>query len=765
MEGLVDGHVLGWAWAPESPTERIWVTLFVDDAPAGIAPADLERRDLLAAGVGDGAHGFAIKIPPPPLHHAGKHAVRVMAGGSNTQLRPSTGFISNGGSPLSGEIFITPAPEREVSASVTNDRGQASVLPGLKRGTGWGESAALLNRPLARASEAFERVPVWARWAALVVFLLAVTWPFGSSVPRPGTDRSWQIGLALAFSRGLVFGRDVIFTYGPLGFTVHPLRTSAGAYRVAIVIGGLVQTGVLAALLVCVRRTMGLAMAVLAAFVLASLVGETQANPLLVIAFGAVVLTLTASADRSEQAERMLAIWGSALAAVALLVKLDDGIACMAVVTLGLAGTAHPRRALARGAIGCAVALCVVWLLVGQPLGALPSYFRGAYEVVTGYVDSMGRDTAGSKGVWMLLLLLGSAVALSVGSWVSMAGRGERQRRFLVLAVLTLHYCLFREMFTREGVGRGIQFALLAAVAIMIPWRRRGRLAGVAIAATLWVATFSFYPSTPAATMVPLVRTQAMVIQVERAVGLGPGVARAKLVKRADALPGPVLAAVRGHCVTVEPNEIAVIWAYSLRWCPLPALQSYNANTPRLDHLDATAYAAARGGPERVLRQVEAIDGRNPDWESPAAMLSLLCHFREVASGAGWQALARVPDRCGPLRPYATLRTTLDRPIPLPAAPPGAVLVARIEGLGVSFGERLASLVTRIAERYVLIDGHRYRIPPDTAPDGLLLDVPTNADYPAPFDLGMDPRTIGAFIPGHGGETVTIRLLTATIAP
>jgi hypothetical protein len=764
LDGLVDGHVLGWAWSPESPTERIWVALFVDDEPVGLTAADLERRDLLAVGVGDGAHGFAIEIPPP-LRSGGGHVIRVMAGGSNTQLHPSAGFSSNGGSPLSGEISLAPVPGGDVSVSAADGARQAVALPRLTGGVGGAEWATLLDRPMTRAAQALERVPVWVRWAALVVVLLAVTWPFGSPVPRPGTDRSWQIGLALAFSRGLVFGRDIIFTYGPLGFTVHPLRTSAGAYRVALIVGALVQAGLLVALLVCVRRTMGLAVAVLAAFVLASLVGETQADPLLAIAFGAVALTLTASADRSEHAARMLAIWGGALAAAALLVKLDDGTASAVVITIGLAGTARPRRALAQGAISFAVALCVVWLLVGQPLGALPGYFEGAYQVVTGYVDAMGRDTAGSKGIWMLLLLLGSAVALSVGAWVSMAGRGERRRRSLVLVVLALHYCLFREMFTREGVGRGIQFALLAAVAIMIPWRGRGRLAGIAIAATLWVATFSFYPSTPSATLVPLARTQAMVTQLQRAFGHGPSEARAKLVERVDALPGPVLAAIRGHCVTVEPNEIAVVWAYRLHWCPLPALQSYNAYTPHLDHLDAAAYADARSGPERVLRRVEAIDGRNPDWESPAAMLSLLCHFREVTSGTGWQALARVPDRCGPLRPYATLHATLGQTIALPAAPPGAVLVAGIEGLGVGFGEHLASLITRVAERYVLIDGHRYRVPPDTAPDGLLLDVPASADYPAPFNLSMDPRTIGAVIPGQRGGTVTIRLLTATITP
>lgn len=588
----------------------------------------------------------------------------------------------------------------------------------------------------------------------------------GSPTPRPGLDRSWQIGLDLAFSQGLVFGRQIIFTYGPLGFVMRPLRTSAGVFFAAIVIGGMIQAGVLATLIACLRRTMGLLAAVLMTFVLASLLGEVQANPLLAIAFGAVVLTLTASEERAEGAARWLAIGGGALAAVALLVKLDDGTASAAVITVGLAGTAHPRRALTQGAISFAVALPMAWLLVGQPLGALPDYFRNAYEVVRGYVDAMDKNTTGSRGHLMLLLLLGSALSLSVGAWVSMAGRGRRQRTFLVLAVLALHYVLFREMFTREGPGRGVEFALLAAVAAMLPWRGRGRLAGLTIAATLWIATFSFYPSTPAATLAPLARTEAMARQFTLAFRT-PKIARqSKLVRRVDTLSAPVLAAVRGHCVAAEPSEIAVIWAYQLRWCPLPALQSYNAYTPQLDRLDAAAYASPRSGPDRVLRVPnEAIDGRNPTWESPAAMLSLLCHFREVARGGKWQALARVPDRCGPLEPLATLRARLGQTITLPPAPSGRLLVAAVDGLGVGFGERLTSLVARVAKRYVILDNHPYRVPPDTAADGLLIGVPAVADYSAPFSLDMEPHTISARISGDAAGSITVRLMTATITP
>ena len=54
-----------------------------------------------------------------------------------------------------------------------------------------------------------------------------------------GLDPSWQMALHQAVSRGLVFGRDFVFTYGPLGFVAYPhdmggLLVSAAIWRLSI---------------------------------------------------------------------------------------------------------------------------------------------------------------------------------------------------------------------------------------------------------------------------------------------------------------------------------------------------------------------------------------------------------------------------------------------------------------------------------------------------------------------------------------------------
>ena len=74
-------------------------------------------------------------------------------------------------------------------------------------------------------------------------------------------------------------------------------------------------------------------------------------------------------------------------------------------------------------------------------------------------------------------------------------------------------------------------------------------------------------------------------------------------------------------------------------------------------------------------------------------MLALLCNFESAAEGGGWQALVRVPDRCGAPRPVGSVQGALGEPIALPPAPPGTVLIGRVHGLeiGPSNGSKCCS--------------------------------------------------------------------------
>jgi hypothetical protein len=60
-----DGQVVGWAWYPDRPDERVELEILVDDRVAGTMVAGLYRADVAKAGNGEGCYGFSW-----PLSHS-----------------------------------------------------------------------------------------------------------------------------------------------------------------------------------------------------------------------------------------------------------------------------------------------------------------------------------------------------------------------------------------------------------------------------------------------------------------------------------------------------------------------------------------------------------------------------------------------------------------------------------------------------------------------------------------------------------------------
>ncbi len=379
--------------------------------------------------------------------------------------------------------------------------------------------------------------------------------------------------------------------------------------------------------------------------------------------------------------------------------------------------------------------------------------------------STLGYAAGNPTAQWEVALLAGSAIALSCGAWYATATLPTRRRVALVLAVLMPHYYLLREIFVRWDVWRGEYFALAAGVAIIIPWGRPHRWLGVACASTLALGSLVAIAQPLGGLFSPVTRAhdfareaKQTLLASDRRLVFQYG---HETVGMAGALSPAALAAVRGHCVSVEAYEIALVWQYSLHWCPVPALQSYAAYTKPLDQLDAAHYADARHGPDRVVRStVPAIDGRLSSWESPAAFTALYCHFVDVVHDPTWEVLARVPDRCGKPRTIAVLHSTLGGTVTLPNAAPGTALVVKVQGLGVAGKEALASaLWSHAAVRTIVVDGRPVRVVPGTAGDGLLMSVPPQDDYPAPYQVGwQEPITMQATIGGRTSGAITYRV-------
>jgi hypothetical protein len=172
-------------------------------------------------------------------------------------------------------------------------------------------------------------------------------------------------------------------------------------------------------------------------------------------------------------------------------------------------------------------------------------------------------------------------------------------------------------------------------------------------------------------------------------------------------------------------------------------------------------------GPDFILDEhTTAYDGRNPAWESPAAMVAMLCHFRAAAGPYGrWLLLRRSPGRCGRERPLSTTRARFGEPVTIPPAPDGSsVVLVRIEGVQITGLERLRTTLYRARIRQATFDGpRRQRLIPATATNGLILRVPAAADYPPGFSLDQLSDTISLRVIGRSGGELQYRFSSMAI--
>ena len=358
-----------------------------------------------------------------------------------------------------------------------------AVGPGAPPAGGWTILAARRERRRAYVRR--------GAFLVLVVVITAFTWPITSVIAAPGIDPSWAVGLSLAVARGLAFGRQVVFTYGPLGLFAVPVAVTPGTLLLGVAGAAAMQLALVTLVLRALRRQCPLLIAALLTLLCVSIISAVDLPALDDIAFGLVAIALSQPDARMLQATRTLALAGGALAAVSLLVIFSDGIGVAAIVAAGLLGGISRRRHLALGAITFVATITLAWLALGQPLGALPDYVINGLSVVQGYVDAMGQNLLGVTGEWQLAAVIVSAAAFAAAAWFSLADAPLRRRHALPALSCSFTTSLARAISVRYTAGHAAVMVLLLAVPLLIPWRRGQRVTGFAMATGLAAASMA----------------------------------------------------------------------------------------------------------------------------------------------------------------------------------------------------------------------------------------------------------------------------------
>ncbi|MEO6994392.1 MAG: hypothetical protein ABI273_12230 [Lacunisphaera sp.] len=246
-------------------------------------------------------------------------------------------------------------------------------------------------------------------WTLVYLLLIVGVFSFPNT-PGTGLDPSWRMALGYFYEQGMQFGKDVVFTYGPLGFVMG--RTFSGLQFWSLIAGQLVLAVVSATVILGqTLRLEGAKRLVFLLFIfLFAMLYEDALHMIVLAILGFELLRIV-----EKRSWLKIATIAAILAGYAQIKFTDCLLAGFIVLIVTVFGLWRRRVS---EVITLLVAFLVVylgiWIACGQGVVNLPAYFRGSWEISQGYQWAMGfpAPTAALwKGIVVFTILGSYAIA------------------------------------------------------------------------------------------------------------------------------------------------------------------------------------------------------------------------------------------------------------------------------------------------------------------------------------------------------------------
>ena len=471
----------------------------------------------------------------------------------------------------------------------------------------------------------------------LLAFVALATLPpcFSNSYVRAGLDPSWSYFINQFWHAGFVYGRDVIFSYGPFGFLSCPI--SIGNNLLFANIYAQLQwvlLGVFWLLLVREKVVESDNIDIFLVIFVLFVSGRVMFSNRL---FLTMFFVLAISSSRYWKRYFLAA---SFLAAFFLMIKFNEGFSFWIITTL-----CFLIRLLSQGCFRSLYLLAVPFLSLYFLYGIIASwspnnfidYLRYSWEIASGYsnamswssyyADSIGRGGSGwsELALGLSIIILFSVVPLVVGIRKFTSIR----RISLFLAVVIIIFFAFKHGYVRQdGHVTGFPGSVSIVLALYILFttdKQIKKIVCLPLAVSLIFLiivniSMSKKPKFFAANLMQKINSYKYCHKIITKNEL-------KVDKRIKVLSRSLLSEIKNAETTIYPWDIAIAAKNKLNFAPIFPVQVYSAYTPLLDKKTSENLVNKKNGPKYIIYDFKAIDGRHPMLEAPETVLNLLKWF------------------------------------------------------------------------------------------------------------------------------------------
>lgn len=508
-------------------------------------------------------------------------------------------------------------------------------------------------------------------WSVLYLVLVAGIFNF-PLMPGSGLDPSWRMALGYMYEHGMQFGRDVIFTYGPLGFVMS--KTFSGIQFWSLIAGQLVLAIISATVIILQgRRLTGTSRFIYFGFFLLFGIIYEDALHMLVIAILGFQL-LRECGDRWKIRAALIA----PVLALYAQIKFTDFMLGTLVVLVACAYNLWRKRwrEAALLSLGYVAAYLVIWVLCGQQLQNLPGYFQGSWAISEGYQWAMGISTP-TAPLWKGLVVLLMIIVYALGHLKLNPDKPRAIANVLVLAAFI--YLNWKHGFVRsDGHMLGFFFCAMlpmAAYPALLEdsdrFRTLHRWVFVAlIVLSLWAVENALFGTARGAMGQLQGKVWSNIESVIYWSDTRQRYREALNIERVGADLYQTRETVGRATIDVLGEEQNVLIMNRLNYRPRPVIQSYSTFMPLLAQLNYDFYAS-ENAPEFVLAKIQTIDGRLPTMDDSMALRLLVYRYSFLRTEKGFHLWKKNPGPFDPAKYEPKLvrsdTAAIDQPIALKA--------------------------------------------------------------------------------------------------
>lgn len=417
----------------------------------------------------------------------------------------------------------------------------------------------------------------------------------------PGLDASWAYGLSYAHEKGIVMGRDVIFTFGPLGFLQY--------------------TDHLSDEIIITSSLFWFTVSCVLFLVLSRVIFEKRSHFFIKITDAVLLLSLYIFAN-SHESRLMLIIYASVIlhalsrktfylcmaatvSSIAMCIKFSYGVASLALLFPYAAYVAFSDRSFrALLLVVCCVVLtcCGIWLVSYGSLEGIVGYLRGGLEFSRGSTSAMARNPANE---WFSVANFYAATLVAM---VLSVKWNKSRYRFSPLFFIFPLFIWTRYAFGREDPPHlaaimYFVFFVFGMFAVLVDGflKKTGMLFLLLTCYVSWRG-MHVHIGNPEFNVKPQVfgfSTFAGRLNPQKLIPIWEVGTRKAL--NALQIPQTMRDAVAEKSVDIYPWESVIAEANHLNWTPRPIFQNYISYTPFLDGKNKDFFEDDKRAPDFVL--------------------------------------------------------------------------------------------------------------------------------------------------------------------